>query len=143
MINFYRILIIILFASCNNQKPHTEADKKAFEEMAHSYQINYTGGSINCEQILAAMNEETKMWENGNTWTFSDLKKYCPHLPKKNVIETYNNQKLINNEVGYDFVSQLYISQHGDTIRETISRIWKKTDNAWKISVMNNLISKE
>lgn len=100
-------------------------------------------GSKNCDQILAAMNEDTKMWENGNTWSFSDLKEYCPHLPKKNVIEMYNNQKLLNHDLGYDYVSQLYISPHGDTLRETVSRIWKITDNAWKIAEMNNLINKE
>lgn len=142
MKNFYLILII-LFSSCNKENRITESDKIAFEETAQNYQKIYMDGGKNCEQILAAMNEDVEMWESGKIWTLSDLKKFCSHLPNKKVIETYSNQKLLSKEIGYDYVSQLYISQTGDTLRETSSKIWKNTDGTWKISQMDNIIKKE
>lgn len=98
-------------------------------------------GSDNCEEILSGMDEKIQFSENGKTWSYSDLKKFCPHLPKKNVVETFNNQKLINPKLGYDFVSQLYVNKSGDTIRETASRIWEKSNNTWKIIQMNNSLN--
>ena len=99
-------------------------------------------GSENLEIILASLDKNIKMWENGKIWTYEDREKYGPHLPKKNVIETYNDQKLLDSGLGYDYVSMLYINSKGDTLRETASRIWKNKDQKWKIVSMNNLINK-
>jgi len=100
-------------------------------------------GGENCETILAAIDENIEMWENGNIWTYSDMEKFCPHLPKKNVVDTYNDRKLLSSDLGNDFVSQLYVTAKGDTIRETVSRIWKKRSQTWKIVQMNNLLNQE
>lgn len=143
MKNYYLILII-LFSSCNKENTITESDKITFEKTAQNYQSIYMNGGKNCEQILATLDEDIEMWESGKVWSLDDLKKFCSHLPTKKVIETYNNQKLLEKELGYDYVSQLYISQAKDTLRETTSRIWRKTtDGIWKIVKMNNLIKKE
>jgi len=143
MKNTYLIILIILFSSCNKENSITESDKIAFEKTAQNYQSIYMDGGKNCEQILATLDENIEMWESGKVWTLNDLKKFCSHLPTKKVIKTYHNQKLLSKELGYDYVSQLYISQTEDTLRETASRIWRKTDENWKIIKMNNLIKKE
>jgi len=83
------------------------------------------------------------MWENGRKWTYAELERFCPHLPKKNVVYTYHDQRLLDHNLGYDFVSQLYVKHTGDTMRETASCIWQKTDDEWKITTMNNLIMRE
>lgn len=84
------------------------------------------------------------MWENGKVWTYKEVEKFGSHLPKKNVIETYNDQKLLKKALGYDYVSSKYIStMSGDTMRETSSRLWKLRDGDWKIIRMNNSIKKE
>jgi len=111
--------------------------------MAQTYQTIYNEGSENCDQILAAIDENIEMWENGRIWSYSDLEKFCPHLPKKNVVEIYNDQTLLDHNLGYDFVSQLFVVQSGDTMRETSSRLWQKHDTTWKIVKMKNLISRK
>ncbi|MGD8428467.1 MAG: hypothetical protein PVH63_12620 [Balneolaceae bacterium] len=137
------LILITLLASCKTKPAVTPTEIDTFEQLAQSYQTTYMDGSENCEEILAAMDENIKMSENGKTWTYPDLKKFCPHLPKKNVVETYNDQRLLNSDWGYDFVSQLYVTSKKDTIRETVSRIWEKKNNTWKIVQMNNLLKKE
>jgi len=111
--------------------------------MAQTYQSIYNEGSENCDRILSAIDENIEMWENGSIWSYSDLRKFCPHLPKKNVVKTYNDQTLLEHNLGYDFVSQLFVIQNGDTMRETSSRLWQKKDTTWKIVKMKNLISRK
>ena len=108
--------------------------------MAQAYQSNYMEGSVNLDGILAGMDQDIQMWENGKIWTYSDIEKFGPHLPKKNVIETYNQQKLLEKGLGYDFVSLVYINTSGDTLRESASRIWEQRGEVWKIVYMSNLI---
>ena len=138
------LLLVGLIISCNSETPITEADQNEFAAMTQAYQSKYIEGSKNLDEILAVMDPEIKMWENGNIWTYDDMVKFGPHLPAKNVIETFNQQKLLRSDLGYDFVSQLYISsQSGDTLRETASRVWQKSGGQWKIIQMNNLIKPE
>lgn len=137
------LILLALLTSCKTNNSVTQAEIDKFEQLTQSYQTAYMEGSENCEEILAAMDENIKMWENGKVWTYSDLENFCPHLPQKNVVQTFNDQKLLDSNLGYDFVSQLYVSTKGDTMRETVSRIWKKKSNTWKIIRMNNLLKKE
>ena len=139
---FYLILAIVI-VSCNSDRPLTDQDQSAFEKMAQDYQTLYMEGSVNLDEILAGMDKDIQMWENGKVWTYVDLVKFGPHLPKKNVIDTYNEQKLLEPNLGYDFVSLRYINTQGDTLRETASRIWKNRDSQWQIVYMNNSIHKE
>ncbi len=141
MRNLY-LIIVVLLSSCQSEINITKAENEAFEEIAQEYQNTYMKGGEHCEAILAAMDESIQFSENGKSWSFSDLEKFCPHLPSKNVINTINNQKLLSRDIGYDFVSQLYINKKGDTLRESASRIWKKSNQSWKIVQMNNLLNK-
>ena len=112
--------------------------------MTQTWHNNYTQGSENLEEILLGLDKNINMWENGKIWTYSEVEKFGPHLPIKHIIETYNDQKLLNKDLGYDYVSQKYISSmSGDTMRETSSRLWRKKNENWKITRMNNLIKKE
>ena len=140
---FNLILIISILSSCNTDKPISEKEQAEFEKMAQTYQSTYMEGSENLKEILAGMDKDIQMWENGKIWTYDDLVKFGPHLPKKTVIETYNEQRLLEKDLGYDFVTLLYINSKGDTLRETASRIWKKPKDRWKIFYMSNLIKSE
>jgi hypothetical protein len=141
----YTLLVLaIIFISCNQEIPITQNDQKEFKEMAQSWHSKYVQGSENLDEILLGLDKNIKMWENGNVWTYGEVEKFGPHLPKKHVIETYNDQNLLNNNLGYDYVSQKYISTlTGDTMRETSSRLWEMKNGNWKIVRMNNLIKKE
>jgi len=72
------------------------------------------------------------------------IEKFGPHLPKKKVIDVYNEQILLKRKLGYDFVTLVYVSTiTNDTMRETSSRIWRKDENGWKVTNMSNLIKRE
>lgn len=138
------LIIVIVFFSCNSDNPITETEQKEFEKITQTWHNSYVQGSVNLKDILLGLDEDIIMWENGKVWTYKEVEKIGPHLPKKKIIETYNDQKLLNKDLGYDYVSQKYIStMSGDTMRETSSRLWRKKDGNWKITRMNNLIKKE
>ncbi len=139
----YFILVIVIF-SCNSSEEITELEQNEFEKMAQDWNSKYMQGSKNLEEILSGLDENIDMWENGKVWTYKEVEKFGSHLPKKNVIETYNDQKLLKKSLGYDYVSLKYIStKSGDTMRETSSRLWELKNGDWKIVRMNNLIKKE
>jgi hypothetical protein len=144
IMKYVYLILVIAFYSCNSDKPITETEQKEFEKVAQTWHNRYVQGSENLEEILLGLDENIIMWENGKVWTYKEVEKFGPHLPKKNIIETYNDQKLLKKDLGYDYVSQKYISTiTGDTMRETSSRLWKIKKGNWKIVRMNNLIKKE
>lgn len=137
------LVFAILFISCKSETPITENEQKEFAEMAQAWHNKYTQGSENLEEILLGLDNNINMWENGKIWTYKEVEKFGPHLPKKHIIETYNDQKLLDKYLGYDYVSQKYISSmSGDTMRETSSRLWRKKGGNWKITRMNNSIKR-
>jgi len=149
MKNIYLVLTLILGIYMNSyaQETTTQEQRKEFEKTAQTFQINYMEGSDNCESIIQAIDKNAKMSENRfsqqMTMTYDQLVQFCPHLPKKEVINTVTEQRLLSSELGYDYVSQLYLRRSvGDTIRETSSRIWKLRDGSWKIIQMNSSLGK-
>lgn len=139
----YIVLAILIF-SCNSNEGITEFEQNEFEKMAQGWNSKYMQGSKNLEEILSGLDENLDMWENGKIWTYKEVEKFGSHLPKKDVLESYNDQKLLKKSLGYDYVSLKYISSiSGDTMRETSSRLWKLSDGDWKIIRMNNSIKKE
>ena len=144
MNKYIYLIVTIAFFSCNPGKGFTEIDQAEFERMAQNWQNSYIQGSVNLNEILSGLDNNITMWENGKIWTYQEVEKFGPHLPKKKIIETYSDQKLLDINLGYDYVSQKYISTiSGDTMRETSSRIWELKNGNWKIIRMNNLIKKE
>ena len=138
------LILLFLIISCNTDKDTLKTDEQDFIEMTQTWHNKYTQGSENLEEILVGLDKIINMWENGKIWTYKEVEKFGPHLPKKHIIETYNDQKLLDKDLGYDYVSQKYISSmSGDTMRETSSRLWRKKNGNWKITRMNNLIKKE
>lgn len=142
------LLIATLFiASCSNTETAvTEAQQKEFRTMAQAYQTAYNGGGANCDQITKAFDENVKMSEiqfgQFINYPYEVIIAYCPHLPKKQVIETTSEQRLLTPTLGYDYVSQLYLRQNKtDTIRETSSTIWENKNGQWKIIQMNNSLA--
>jgi hypothetical protein len=129
------------------QDADQEAKQKEFEEIAQTFQANYMEGSENCESIIQAIDKDVKMSENKfsqqMSMTYEQLVQFCPHLPKKEVISTITEQRLLSSELAFDYVTQLYLRKSvGDTVRETSSRIWELKDGNWKIIQMNSSLSK-
>ena len=87
-------------------------------------------GSENCEDIFNSIDKDVKMSEirfsePAKSFTHEQLVQFCPHLPKKQVIETETEQRMISSTLEYDHVSQLYLRKSlGDNVGETSSRIW-------------------
>ena len=149
MKKIYLLLTLVLgiFMISNAQETTKEEKQKEFEEIAKTFQSNYMEGSENCESIIQAFDKNVKMSENRfsqqMTMTYEQLVQFCPHLPKKEVINTVTEQKLLSLELSYDYVSQLYLRKSvGDTIRETSSRIWQLKGGSWKIIQMNSSLNK-
>ncbi len=138
------LIFLFLIVSCNTDKDALKTEKPDFIEMAQTWNNKYIKGSENLEEIMSGLDKNIKMWENGKIWTYKEVEEFDPHLPEKHIIEIYNDQKLLEKDLGYDYVSQKYISSiSGDTMRETSSRIWTNKNGNWKITRMNNLIKKE
>lgn len=140
-------LVLSIFMNSYAQGTTTEEQQKAFEDIAQTFQANYMEGSENCESIIHAFDKKVRMSENRfsqqMTMTYEQLVQFCPHLPKKEVINTVTEQSLLSSDLGYDYVSQLYLRKSvGDTIKETSSRIWKLKDGNWKIIQMNSSLNK-
>lgn len=148
MKNFYFILILFFNSLITNGQGNiTEQQQMAFEQIARTFQINYMNGSENCESIVQAIDKKIIMSElrfmKQMTMKYEQLVQFCPHLPKKEVINTITEQRLLSVNLGYDYVSQLYLRKSvGDTVRETSTRIWKLKDDEWKIVQMNSSLNK-
>jgi hypothetical protein len=149
MKNLFLVLILIsgiIFYSIA-QESVTESQQKEFERIAQTFQTKYMQGSENCDYLIQAFDKNVKMSEIQFTrqmqMTYEQLVQFCPHLPKKEVIQTVTEQRLLTTDLAYDYVSQLYLRKSkGDTIRETSSRIWKLKNNEWKIIQMNSSLNK-
>lgn len=138
------ILLALFLLSCKSDIQITEDEQLAFAEMAQAYQRDIMQGAEKLDAILSKMDRDLQMWENDKIWTYKLIEEFGPHLPKKKVIDVYNEQVLLNKDLGYDFVTMVYVSTiNGDTLRETASRIWKKSDEGWKVTNMSNLIKME
>ncbi|ASV30218.1 hypothetical protein [Maribacter cobaltidurans] len=142
-------LCIILFASSSNNDSFTKNQQDEFEQVAKNYQKIYMDGNANCDEILSHLDENIIMSEAqfggpNRTITYDQLKMFCPHLPQKEVIGTITEQRLLATDLGYDYVSQIYLRKSvGDTARETSARIWERKKGVWKIIQMNNSLRKE
>lgn len=141
-------IISVLALNCIAQDTFSEDREKEFQEMAQTFQTRYTGGSENCEEIINSMDPDIRMSElrfseESKVYTYEQLVQFCPHLPRKEVIQTSTEQRLFSENFGYDYVSQLYLRKsQGDTLRETSSRIWENKNGKWRIIHMNNSINK-
>ena len=141
----YIFLVLAFFLlSCKADIPITEEEQKEFTEMAQAYQRDIMQGAEKLDAILSKMDRDLQMWENDKIWTYELIEEFGPHLPKKKVIDVYNEQILLKRKLGYDFVTLVYVSTiTNDTMRETSSRIWRKDNNGWKVTNMSNLIKRE
>lgn len=145
---YFFLILIIPILSCTSNKGITEEEQLKFKQMALTFQVKYMDGSENCEDIINSIDQDVKMSEirfsgPAVSYTHEQLVQFCPHLPKKDVIDTETEQRLLSSTLGYDYVTQLYLRKSlGDTIRETSSRIWKFKNNEWKIIQMNSSLSK-
>ncbi|MDH5610511.1 MAG: hypothetical protein OEY56_13620 [Cyclobacteriaceae bacterium] len=134
----------ILLFSCNSETPITEDEQKEFAKMCQTYQLDIMEGADKLDAILAKMDKNLQMWENDKVWTYALVEKFGPHLPKKKVIGVYDEQILLDRNLGYDFTTLVYISPISqDTMRETSSRIWRRNEDGWKVTNMSNLIKRE
>ncbi|TBW29980.1 hypothetical protein [Gramella sp. KN1008] len=142
------ILLVLAGISTFKAQESITSEQREFEEMARTFQDNYNAGSEKCDEILEAYHRDARLTETAfsgplKSFTYEQLLQFCPHLPKKEVIETTTEQKLLTSKLGYDYVSQLYIRKSiGDTVRETSSKIWEKRNGKWKIIHVNSLLNK-
>ena len=136
--------LTVLFFSCNSETQITEDEQKEFAEMCQAYQLDIMEGADKLDVILEKMDKNLQMWENSKVWTYELIEEFGPHLPRKKVIDLYDEQILLDRNLGYDFTTLVYISPISqDTMRETSSRIWRKDESGWKVTNMSNLIKKE
>ena len=140
-------LICGTLLSSRAQESITEKQQQHFVEIAQTFQARYMEGSKNCEFIIQAIDENVRMSESRfsqhMTMTYDQLVQFCPHLPNKEVVQTVTEQRLLSSDLGYDYVSQLYLRKSvGDTIRETSSRIWRLQGDNWRIIHMNSSLNK-
>lgn len=87
------LFIITLVFSCSSNSKLKEVDIETFKNLSKNYQSLYMNGSENCEGILLSMNKNIKMSEISfsgalKSYTYDELKQFCPHLPNKRVIHT-------------------------------------------------------
>ena len=138
------LILAIFFISCNSETAITENEQKEFAAMTQIWQRDIMKGGEKIDAILAKMDKDLTMWENDKMWTYELIEEFGPHLPRKKVIDVFNEQILLNRKLGYDFVTMVYVSPvTNDTMRETSSRIWRKGVNGWKVTNMSNLIKRE
>ena len=94
------IVLTLLFISCSAETPITEREQMEFAEMAQAYQRDIMQGAEKLDEILAKMDKDLQMWENDKVWTYELIEELGPHLPKKKVINVYNEQVLLNRKLG-------------------------------------------
>ncbi len=134
-------------ASSYCQDSLTDAEKQEFAKVAQTFQEKYMDGGENCDYLMKVIDENVVLSEIQFTkelsMTHEMLVQFCPHLPKKEVVSTVSEQRLLTADMAFDYVSQLYLRKSlGDTVRETSARIWKKKDGVWKIIQLNNSLNK-
>ena len=93
-----------------------------FKEVAQAYQSAYMGGAQNCDAIMNSMDEDIKMSEllfsePLRVYTFKQLKEFCPHLPKKDIIQSTTEQRLLTPTLMYDYVSQTFLRSSGEDMK--------------------------
>src|SRR5690606_4629438 len=121
---YFSLVMLFLIMACNNKMGTLKTAEENFIKRSQTWQNKYVQGNKNLDEILEGLDRDIIMLENGKTWTYQEVVKFGPHLPEKQVIETYNDQVLLEKDLGYDYVSQKYISSvTGDTMRETSSRL--------------------
>ena len=143
MRNALCILALALLAvpGCTRAPGFTDADTARFEQVAERFQQLYSGGGGNCEGILMGVAEDVTLIENGERWGYSELARFCPHLPAKQVLETWADRTLIGPALGYDFVTQIYENESASPRRETTVRVWRNTGGEWKVIRMSSVLS--
>lgn len=133
------LLVALLLLSCAPESRPSDGELRDFVQQARAYQRMYMDGGGHCPDLLGMMADSVHFSENGQEWSRAQLEQFCPHLPKKNVVETVDRHRLIAPGVAYDYVAQLYLRERGDTVRESVSRIWRKSDGEWQVVEMNAL----
>jgi len=131
-------VLALLLPACTAESRGSGAHAE-FVEQTRAFQRMYMGGGEHCPELLAMLNDSIRFWENGEEWSRAQLDQFCPHLPRKNVVETVHRHRVLAPGLAHDFVTQLYIRERGDTIRESASRIWQKSDDGWQVVEMNTL----
>ncbi len=102
-----------------------------FNNISKKYQDDYM--NARCGELMPLLSEDLIIFENGEKWPYKKVKEFCPHLPVKPVIATERSYKILGDDLVYEFVSQMYKSNSGNTINETQARIWKYNEFNWKI----------
>lgn len=138
-----RLALILLLALAALPVEAQSADSlrgaEEFVSTVRSYQSLYMGGEDDdCDEIAEVLDDELVFQENGKAWTKAEMVQFCSHLPRKDVIDTISSHKLLTDDLAYDFVSQLHWAHNRtDKVRETTSRVWRRSGNEWKITHMD------
>jgi hypothetical protein len=117
----------------------TDADVDEFRQVAEDYQQLYMDGGENCDQIIPVLAEDIRMMENGETWSHEQMEKYCPYLPRKEVLSSWSDLDVVTPRVAYDFVTSVYRVGENPPGRETVARAWRRIGTEWKIVRMSSV----
>jgi hypothetical protein len=133
-------LTLPALVGCVDNPSVTNAEAAEFQQVADAFQQLYTGGAENCEGIISRVAEDVTLVENGETWGHAQLEEFCPHLPKKNVVDIWSDRTVISPRLAYDFVTLVYENEPGVARRETMVRVWRKTADEWKVIRMSSVL---
>ena len=136
------ILGIPALAACAAAPPDNDAEIAGFQQAAQAFQQLYAGGSENCARIISTVAEDVRLVENGEAWGHAQLVEFCPHLPRKNVVDAWSDRTVVSPGVGYDFGTIVYENEPGAPRRETTVRVWRRTGEDWKIVRMSSVLSR-
>jgi len=125
--------------ACSGETAVTDADVGGFRRVAETYQQLYMDGGENCDQIVPILAEDIRMVENGEAWSYEQMEKYCPYLPRKEVISSWSDLAVIAPDRAYDFVTSVYRVDENPPGRETVARVWTRIEGQWKIVRMSSV----
>jgi hypothetical protein len=124
--------------ACSGEVTPAEADIGEFRRVAETYQQLYMDGGENCDRIVAVLADDIRMIENGEAWSHEQMEKYCPYLPRKEIISSWSDLAVLAPDRAYDFVTSVYRVGENAPGRETVARVWRKIGGQWKIVRMSS-----
>ena len=134
MKNIFLFLVCLLF-SCSNEKPDQKKIETEFIDQAKLFHELYiTAGD--CSKRNAMIDIDIIFFENGEPFTYKNILEYCSYIQPKIAFDINSKQYLIQPNVGFDYVEQLYVNAEQDTLREVTSRIWQFKSNNWMVTHM-------
>ncbi len=130
-----------LLGACRTESAVSDTESAQFRQTAEAFQQLYVEGGGNCARINTFIAEDVALIENGRAWDYAQLLEFCPHLPRKSVLDSWSDRVVLHPGLAYEFVTVIYQSDAAGRRLETTARVWRKADSEWKIVRMSSVLS--